>query len=35
MAGIGDILLIHARPLRTRHSAAFDAKIGHGLCSTR
>jgi hypothetical protein len=27
--------LIQARPLRTRHKPAFEARMGHGLCSTR
>ncbi len=27
--------LIQAKPLRTRHKPAFEARIGQGLCSTR
>jgi hypothetical protein len=27
--------LIQASPLSTKHSPAFDARMGHGLCSTR
>jgi hypothetical protein len=27
--------LIQARPLRTKHRPAFEARIGHGLCSTK
>jgi hypothetical protein len=35
MAGAHESLLIQASLLRMRHSPAFEARMGQGLCSTR